>query len=175
MHDSLVIVGGGGHAKVIADAVLKRGHFKLYGFLDDNIPVGTELFESFKCLGTIGQFAEIESSHFIVALGNNELRRKLTAKIAAVKKPAIIIHPSTIIAMNARLGAGTVVLAGAIINAGVTILENVIVNSGVVVDHDSTIEENVHLSIGTLVGSNSTVKSEKTTALGEVIPPFSTI
>ncbi len=133
----LIIIGGGGHAKVIADLAIKTG-YNVVGFLDDNDRV-TEML-SLKRLGRV-EICEnyAHSAKFVIGIGNNKIRKEIFEKYKL--EYVTLIHPSAVIAKSAKLGIGAVVLAGAIINADAKIGEQSIINTGAVVEHDCVIGE----------------------------------
>lgn len=177
MRFKIVIAGAGGHARVVCDAILAKGEYELVGFIDANVEIGAIVFEDYKVIGNQTNLSGLKSfaDHFIVAIGNNSIRKQLFNELKNYLRPAIIIHPSAVIAKNVRLKDGSVCLANAVVSSNSIIGENVILNSGTVIDHDCNIGNHVHLSIGTMVGSNSTIADEITTAIGENINSFSVV
>ncbi|MCW3102249.1 MAG: protein with transferase hexapeptide repeat domain [Bacteroidetes bacterium] len=175
MNPKLVIIGAGGHAKVVCDAVESSGDYRIAGFVDANVPVGTVVTPGYKVILHQDNLDKLKSyaDYFIVAIGNNKVREELFNRLSNILKPATVIHSSAAVAGTAELKPGSVILANAVVSAFSTIGENTIVNAGVVVDHESVIGNNVHLSIGTMVGSNSTVADHTVTAIGQHINAFS--
>jgi sugar O-acyltransferase (sialic acid O-acetyltransferase NeuD family) len=171
----IVIIGAGGHGKVVCDAIIAQNMYEIIGFVDATIPVGTVIFNSYKIIAAQKDLKTLiaKADLFIVAIGNNQLRAKISAEAALNLKPAKVIHPTSVIGSDVKISSGTVVLANAVINALSNIGENTIVNSGVIVDHDCVIGNNVHLSIGTMVGSNSIIADSYTSSIGEKINSFS--
>jgi acetyltransferase EpsM len=170
------IIGAGGHARVIADALSNSSEYELAGFFDDSIAIGSPVFGDVKVLGTIADFTSKKSQldAFIIGIGDNVLRKKIVAEAIGVEWVAII-HPQSIIASNARIEQGAVILAGAVINSNSRIGKHSIINSNVVVDHDCQVGEFTHLAIGTLLGSNSQVPDSFKTQIGQVIPVFTAL
>lgn len=170
------IIGAGGHARVIADALSHSGEYQLAGFFDDSIAAGEPVFGEIKVLGTIEDVISkrVPLDFYVIGIGDNALRRKLVNEGTGISW-ATIIHPKAMIAANAVIGQGAVVLAGAVINSNSRIGRHSIINSNVVVDHDCQVGEFSHLAIGTLLGSNSIVSDSLKTQIGQVIPVFSTI
>lgn len=175
MNPKIVIIGAGGHAKVICDAILSGGKYAIAGFVDANVPVGSLVMYDYKVILAQDELPKVKShgDYFIVAIGNNQVRAGLYNELKQILKPATIIHPAAAIAKSAEIKEGAVLLANAVVNALSVIGENTIVNSGVVVDHESVIGDHVHLSIGTMVGSNSSISGFVTTAIGQNINAFS--
>ncbi len=139
MRNDLIIIGAGGHAKVIADIALKSG-YDILGFLDDG---KTGTFFGFPVLGSISDINKY-SVKTIIAIGDNGLRAKIAKQFNA--DFAVLIHPSAQIASDVTLGAGTVVMANAVINASARIGKHCIINTGVVIEHDDVIGDYVHIS-----------------------------
>lgn len=173
----LVIIGAGGHAKVIAETVSLNAHFELVGFIDDAISVGTIIYKSYSVIGDMSQIGLIsqDCDEFVMGIGNNSIRKSIDQTFSGKVNWTSIIHPNAVISETAQIGVGTIVLAGAVINAGVQVGNFCIVNSNVVVDHEATIGSYTHLAIGTLVGSNSIVLPLVKTDIGQAIPSFSTV
>jgi sugar O-acyltransferase (sialic acid O-acetyltransferase NeuD family) len=177
MGNSIVIIGAGGHGKVVCDAILAQNKFNICGFVDSSIPKDSVVINNYKVIAHPDDIASLKShvDFFVVAIGNNKIREKLFYQLKEVLKVATIIHPSAIIGSEVKIGAGTVVLANTVINTSAEIGENVIVNSMVVIDHDCKIGNHIHLSIGTMVGSSSSISNGYLSAIGENINSFSKI
>ena len=163
----LIIIGAGGHGKVIADAALKNGYTNIC-CVDDN---ATGDVMGFPIIGTT---ADVEclndgNTDFVIGIGNNAIRKTI-AEIHNVNWVSIV-HPSAQIGFDAEIGKGTVVMANAVINVCAKIGEHCIINTGAIVEHDNVIENYAHISpnvalggivrIGSLthVGIGATVKN----------------
>ena len=142
MCKNVVIIGAGGHAKVIADIVRKSGD-NLLGFLDDTKEAGTEFFDGF-ILGNTDTVAEYSDAEFIIGIGSNGIRKKISQKIGDVPFYTAI-HPTAVIGEGVTLGEGSCVMANAVINPGATVGKHVIVNTASVVEHDNVISDYVHI------------------------------
>lgn len=142
MPKNIIIIGAGGHAKVIADIVLKSGN-NLIGFLDDNKAGDTVI--GFEVLGRIDKIEEFEDkAEFVIGIGDSYIRKGIAEKYGV--KWSTLVHPSACVAIDVFLGEGTVVMANAVINACTTIRKHCIINSGVIIEHDNTIENYTHIS-----------------------------
>ena len=138
----VIIIGAGGHAKVIADIVIKRGD-NLLGFLDDFKT--DKIFGDYDVLGKIENISEFENkAKFIIAIGNNETRKQLAQKYLLDWYTAI--HPSAQIGINCEIGEGTCIMANAVINSDSKVGEHCIVNTAAVIDHENKISDFVHIS-----------------------------
>lgn len=169
MCDKIILLGSGGHAKVIADIVMKTGNI-LVGFLDDNIKSGTTIIkheqQEYKVLGKIEDAIKIYKENpnikFIIAIGNNYVREKIANEYELPY--TTLIHPRASIAIDTKIEKGTVIMANATVNTGTQIGSHCIVNTGTIVEHDNQLEDYVHISPNaTLCG---TVKVGKLTHIG---------
>ena len=148
-----VIIGGGGHARVVIDALRVSGLGEPTAVLDaaperrgksvDGVPIigGDEEFPGLHARGI---------THFVMGLGgagNNQPRRRLfETALTHGLQPLTLIHPSAIISSTATLADGAQVLARAVVNPGATVSVNVIVNTGAIVEHDCVIGAHVHIA-----------------------------
>lgn len=169
MDYNIIVLGAGGHAKVIADIIIKTKN-KVIGFLDDNIQIGTQIInyqdKEIKVIGKISDSMQLlkenENLKFIIGIGNNNIRRKLAENY---KLPYItLIHPSVNISIQTNIEAGSVIMANATINAGAKIGKQCIVNTGAVIEHDNVLEDYVHISPNVALGG--TVKVGRCTHIG---------
>ena len=155
MSKEVVIIGGGGHGKVIADIIKKSGDI-LIGFLDDDL-------SKFGCMGVIADCVKYKDKYFVIGVGSNSIRKRISETYSDLKYYTAI-HPSADIADDVTIGEGTVVMAKAVINASSKIGKHCIVNTGAVIEHDNMIGDYVHISPNaTLCG---TVKVGNRTHIG---------
>lgn len=146
MCKSIVIIGAGGHGKVVADIVRKSGDF-VRGFLDDNENL-PEFFAGIPVLGQIKDYKKYLDSEFIVAIGNSEIRKRIVGKLTEVNW-YIAIHPSAEIAdIEVTIEKGTVIMANVVVNPGSRIGKHCIINSGAILEHDNYIGDYAHISVG---------------------------
>lgn len=143
----LLIVGAGGHGKVVADAAQAAGWGEIL-FIDGRYP----------SLSKAGAWRVICNDRellahpphcdgVIVAIGNNRTRVELQRRYAEAGLPiATIVHPQAVVSPYTSIGAGTVVFARAVINIDAMIGEAVIINTGAVVEHDCRLGAGVHVS-----------------------------
>ena len=148
MNNRLVIIGAGGHGRVVADNALKNGYRNIC-FVDDYM-VG-------QCMGIpiVGKCEEIPrlddgNTEFVIGIGNNKVRKLIAEKYNV--NWITLIHPASQIGTHVSIGKGTVVMAGAVINACTTIGSHCIVNTHAVVEHDNVICDYVHISPNVALG-----------------------
>lgn len=154
-----VLVGAGGHAKVITD-ILETNNCLIKGFIDDHVK--EEQFLGYPVLGgseVIPSLIEKDPDlKFIISIGSNSIRKQMADKLTKLGVTfGNAIHPSSVISDRAKIGQGTVVMPNVVINSHVSIGEHCIINSSSVVEHDCQIQPFVHLSPGALLAGNVTV------------------
>lgn len=151
MSKKVIIFGASGHAKVIADIVIKSGD-EVVGFLDDNLDIqGNIIINGLKVLGTTNEEnvnKYIDDCYFIIGIGGNRIRKIINDKYPNIKWYTAI-HPNATIGIDVKIGEGSVIMAGAVINPGTVIGKHCIINTCSSIDHDNIIEDYVHVSPGT--------------------------
>ena len=170
----VVILGAGGHAKVIADVLLnplvKSKGFELMGFLDDNPDLLNVNVLGKPVLGKIADLEQVPHDAVVVGIGDNESRYQLFDFLLSHGEEFVsIIHPSAVIAPNVKLGVGTVVFAGVVVNSGCSIGDNVILNTGCTVDHDCIIASHSHICPGAHLGGGVLVAEGAWVGIGSAI------
>ena len=177
MNNRIIIIGAGGHAKVVYEAIVAEGKLSVVGFTDANLPVGTNVMDDVKVILSQNELSKANemTDYFVVAIGNNLIREQLFSQLNETLQAATIIHPKAYISKTATLNKGVVCLTNSIINTQAEVGENTIVNCGVVIDHETKIGNHVHLSIGSIIGSNCALADFATIKIGESIPSFSKI
>lgn len=161
----LIIIGAGGHGKVIADNALKNGYENIC-FVDDNAKGDVMGFP------IIGTRAEIEclndgNTDFIIGIGNNTVRKEIAMKYQV--NWVSIVHPSAQIAFNVEIGKGTVVMAGAVVNACASIGNHCIINTSAVVEHDNLVENYVHISPKVSLGGSVHIGANTHIGIGATV------
>ena len=137
----LVIIGAGGHGKVVADIARKQG-YEMICFLDDALLPGVE--------GRVSDFESyLDNAEFFVAIGNSLIRERITNMLQRKgAKLVTLIHPNAVVADRVKIGKGTAIMAGAVINTDAEIGDGVIINTCASVDHDCRISDYVHIAVG---------------------------
>jgi UDP-perosamine 4-acetyltransferase len=160
---SVVVIGAGGHAKVIIDMLLDNGltvvacvsHADAPRYRDIQVLVGDESLVALRAEG-------VDAA--VVAVGANALRQRLAADAVALgfSLPPVVSR-SAQISPTARIGEGAVIMPNAVVNADAAIGRLAIVNTGATVDHDCVVGEaahvapGVHFSGGVRLGTRSIV------------------
>lgn len=155
-----VILGGGGHARVLIDCLQLSGAAQIYGVLDPERERWGQTLQGVPILGgddLLVEMAERGVEYFAIGLGgsgDNRPRRRLFDLASSFGlRPVSVYHPTAIISPHAVIDAGCQLLPGSIVNAGAQLGVNVIVNSGAIVEHDCVIEAHVHIATGAKLAS----------------------
>ncbi len=133
----VIIIGAGGHGKVIADIIEKNGD-KVAGFLDDDL-------SKEGVMGPVSDCLKNPDKKFIIAIGNNKIRKRIVEEYPQIDYYTAI-HPTAVIAPDAEIGKGSAVMALSVINATAKIGNHCIINTGAVVEHDNALADYVHIS-----------------------------
>ncbi|MEH7493776.1 acetyltransferase [Neobacillus niacini] len=163
----VVVIGHGGHSKVVSDIIRATNDLYIIGYLDNNyerIQVINNLI-----FGPISAAMQLKEEHknvqFVMAIGDNRARKLVVEKLGLSTKDYLtIVHPSASISPSANIGFGTVVMPQAVINADVIVGNHCIINSGAVVEHDSLLNDFVHLCPNSTIAG--TVKMHEGSCVG---------
>ncbi len=154
----LIVIGAGGHARVLIDA-LRAARRDILGVVDPKMASGAGPF-GLKVLGgdeAIGQHqpAHVHLVNGIGGIGSTGPRDEVFRRFKARGYTfATVVHPSAVVSEFAALQEGAQVMAGCVVQCGATIGANSIVNTRASVDHDCKIGQSVHIAPGvTLSGT----------------------
>ena len=151
MRKPWVVLGGGGHAKVVIDTLL-AGQHQVVGFTSPETEV--DLILGVERVGgddALSRYAagEIVLANGLGSVGSSDRRRELFLRFSGQDYSfPPIVHPSAVVASSVSLGSGVQVLAGAVVQPGCRICENVILNTRSSLDHDCTVGAHAHVAPG---------------------------
>jgi len=154
MSRPVVVIGAGGHAAVIADALLETGAVVL-GFTDLDPDLRGAQCLGLPVLGDDGVLARYAPGDivlanglgFVAGSGRTTWRARVQQRLEAAGWSFVgVVHPRATVSRHAMLGPACQVLAGAVIQAGARIGTATIVNSAVVVEHDAVVGAWCHLA-----------------------------
>lgn len=167
---SLILIGGGGHALVVAEAAVLAG-FSLTGFLDDDddapLSRGNPACPHLDPLSELEGYAD---RGCILAIGDLKLRRTLLGKLGLANLPSVV-HPGACVSPSATIGRGVYIGPRAVVHTRAIIADHAIVNSGAVVEHECRIGENAHIAPGAAVGGRVTIGPDSLVGIGSRIIP----
>ncbi len=171
-----LVLGGGGHGKVVIDALQSSGWNHAIAVLDaDPDLLSTEIIGT-PVIGGDDVLALAQGrgySYFVLGLGGvggNGPRKTLYDKaIAAGLTPLSLRHPSAIVSAHAGIGQGTVLLAGSIVNPGAVIGDNAVINTGAVIEHDCHVGDHAQVGPRACLLGNATIGALATIGAGAVV------
>ena len=166
LNKKLIIIGCGGHSKVVSDIAVALG-FQNIIYLDKDKK--RDLFLGKKIYHKI---SENFQDYFFVAIGDNFIREQLYNDFQKKNKSAEsinLIHPSSFISSNTSIGFGNVIMPLCVINSNTKIKNGTIINSKSSVDHDNNIMSFASLAPGVITGGNVSIGERSAICIGSVI------
>jgi UDP-perosamine 4-acetyltransferase len=158
----VIIIGGGGHARVLI-STLKTLRREIIGILHPDLTMAGQLIEGIPVLGDDDKVLEyptdeIELVNGIGSVSSTEKRKSIYTSFKHNGYSfARVIHPAATIAGDVRLMEGVQIMAGAVLQTGCDIGENAIINTGAVIDHDCTIGEHAHIAPGAVLSGGVSI------------------
>jgi sugar O-acyltransferase (sialic acid O-acetyltransferase NeuD family) len=190
--NSIVLVGGGGHAKVIVSILRKLGSFSLLGYTA--LKAGGDLM-GIPFLGTDIEIPQLAVKHgnlnVVLAVGQvgpGHLRSSLWDRLHEfqISFPSIV-SPKAIVNEAVSIAEGTVLMDGVVVNSGASLGRGVIANTNSTIEHDVVLGDWVHVAPGatisggvtigdfSMIGAGATVIEGKTIGSGCLIGAGATV
>ncbi|WP_226581091.1 acetyltransferase [Halobacillus litoralis] len=173
----VVVIGNGGHSKVIQDLITSYSDLTISAILDDRFQETVEVKGIIKGpLSSISSFIDNKGCYFIIAIGDNKLRKRIEAKLRLPKDRYLsLVDKTANLSPSARIGNGTVIMAKAVVNTDTSVGDHAIINTGAIVEHDNRIESFVHVAPGVTLTGNVEVGEGSLIGAGSVIVPGITV
>ena len=172
---NIVLIGRGGHAKVIIDIVQREQQHTIVGLIDQQEPTEEEV----NGVPIIGSDSDLPSlskkysfSSGILCVYDNFVRQKIRNKVIDLLPNfgfVTAIHPNACISSFVQIGVGTVVMAGVTINSNCQIGEHCILNTNSSVDHDCMMENFSTIGPGVNLGGNVTIGALSYVGIGSAV------
>lgn len=169
MSNKLIIIGAGGHGKVVADIAIKLNKWESIMFLDDDESIKKSV--GIEVIGkTNTAFQNDGEFDFFVAIGNNNIRERIQEKLLNQRLNLVsLIHPSAVLATDVEIGTGTAVMAGVVINSSTRIGKGCIVNTCSSLDHDNVLNDYSHVSPGVTIAGHVSIGNRTWLGIGSVV------
>jgi acetyltransferase EpsM len=171
---NLIIIGGGEHARVVAEIARSRpDDWNTVGFVDirargeTSLRLGLRQFESDE-----EALANVGSCWFVLGIGQIgslplPLRRELVARYTARgARWAAVVHASAQLSPTATVNDGAVISAGAIVNCGAVIGAHCVINTGAIIEHDVRVGDFALIGPGAVVGGGAEIGEGSYLGLG---------
>lgn len=143
----IIIVGNGGHGKVIQEMVYSLTNHEIIAVLDNIFTI--EKWENEIVYGPVASIKKYLTGQVkvIIAIGNNDTRKKIVNLLNINNDQYLsIIHSSAIISPSAIIGNGTIIMPNSVINTGAKIGNHCIINTSSIVEHDNLVGDYSHVS-----------------------------
>lgn len=179
-HPRALILGAGGHGRVVLDILLQAGRYRVAAFLDNNPAIHGRRIDGIPVHGGVDDLPrvcrELRITGIIIAIGDNGTRRGLARQLDLSGIELInAVHPSAALAHNVTLGRNVVVASGVVVCAHCQIGDSVILNTGCIIDHQTMIGEGSHICPGVRIAGRVKVESGAFVGIGATIIPKVTI
>jgi sugar O-acyltransferase (sialic acid O-acetyltransferase NeuD family) len=168
----VIVIGSGGHAKVVIDILQEMKGVAIAGVTSNSIAKNS-IFCGIPVIGEDIVIKDyVNKGNYFAAMGlggyrDNYLRERVFHFIKNLGMSFInAIHPSAIISKTVKLGEGVVIFPGAVINTDVRIGNNTIIATGSTIDHETVVGDHVLVSAGVTIGAYSQIMEGVVLALG---------
>lgn len=167
---NLVIFGSGDQARVVLEALIPAKDINILGLLDDTLPKGTLRYG----YPILGKFVDVppDAHCYHIAVGDpcgKELAVVTASAVNGQARALAVIHPTAILASDAKVLPGAYVGARAIIQPGAEVRSHAILNTGAILEHDCVLGSYSHLAPGVVTGGHVVIGRLVTVGLGAVI------
>jgi UDP-3-O-[3-hydroxymyristoyl] glucosamine N-acyltransferase len=142
---NLIILGAGGHGRVVKETAEAMKVFNKIDFLDDN---------SEAAIGKLNAISELlkEYRYAFVEIRNNKQRMEWIKRVEELGHIlSVLIHPKAIVSPSTSVYPGTIVSMGVLVQTNVIIEKECIIDAGTIIDHDSFIGYGTHVDCGAIV------------------------
>ncbi len=168
----ILILGGGGHAKICIDIIKQMRSYDILGIVDRSLGKGTRILD----IPVFGGEDELEKLYIdgirlavngVGAVNNPPFRGKIFQKLKKIGFDLPnIIHPCAAVEPSAEMGEGNQIMANAVLGAAARIHDNCVLNAGAIVSHDTELHDNVHIAPGAVLAANINVGENTLIGMG---------
>ncbi len=175
MKNAIVILGAGGHAKVLIELIKLVNVYEIYGIIDPLLFKGLEI-EGIKILGGDEDLQEVLNkgiNNACIGVGSvkdTTIRKSLYEKCKSMGFDIpYLIHPTSYVSKTAKISEGCQIMAGSIIQTKTYIGNNVVVNTGAIIEHDCNIGNHVFIAPGAVISGGVKIEEGSFIGSGAVI------
>jgi sugar O-acyltransferase (sialic acid O-acetyltransferase NeuD family) len=169
---NVVVVGGSDLGRQVIDAIEARGDHAVVGVLDRALPGASDV-AGHPVVGRDDELAvsaaRVGAEGYVVAIGDNTARAAVLDAADEADPDLTLItvaHPAAVIARDASVGAGSILLAGSVVGNGCTVGSGVLLGTRSSLDHDSTMGDHASLGPGATTGGHVTIGEGSAIGLG---------
>lgn len=175
MKKKLILIGGGGHAKVVIDAV-DQSKYEIVGILEKDNCHLHEKINGIEIIGIDSQskdFLSLGIKYAFIAIGhigNSKIRNMIFSQMQDKGFEFInIVHCNAVLSDSVRMGKGNLIMAGSILNTEVYIGNNNIINTGVILEHEVVVKNGVHIAPGVVIAGRSKINDNVFIGAGSTV------
>lgn len=165
---TLLILGAGGHGRVVADAALRQGAWTGVAATDRNAAKWSGELLAGVPLRPLAALDDAPVLH--VAVGDNTARQR-ECEAAGLHRLATVVHPQASVSAHAQVAGGCLVAAQAVVAPAARLGTGVIVNHGAVVDHDCVVGDFTHVAPGATLGGGVSIGRRVLVGAGSSVLP----
>ena len=176
MAKSIYLLGGGGHGRVVLDALLSRA-VNVAGILDPELKIGDRVL-GMPVMGSDEFLDRFSASEVLLVngVGANPCvgnRKRLFEEMQARGFSFFdaVRHPSAVIGMECSLDGTSQIMAGVVLQNHVRVGANAVINTHATVDHDCVIGAHAFISPGAVLSGNALVGESAFIGAGAVVLP----
>lgn len=173
--NSIVIIGGGGHARTCIDILKQNKEYEIVGIIDPKIETGT-LISDIQVIGDNSLLQQLKDDGVIYAVNGvgsvrNPAARKQVYNLLKDMHFELpnIIHPSCYIESSASMGEGNQFMMGSMIGSDAIIENNCLINSGSIVSHDCVLHNHCHIAPGAILAGSVEVGEISLVGMGSTV------
>ena len=171
----IVIIGAGGHGKVVLDILHLANQVNPVGFIDADPALAGTMICGLPVLGAINMLPKLRGQKIkaaIVAIGDNRIRPSYAKMVQEAGLDLInAIHPAAFVSPTATLGKNVVIAAGAVVSTEAKIADSVIINTSATVDHECEIGPAAHICPGARIAGRVRIGAGAFIGTGAIIIP----
>lgn len=170
----VILLGGGGHASVVAEILLSQGR-EIIAVVSPEPIAERAVFKGIKRLTSDGDVACFSASDVKLVNGvgmmpGSVMRQKINEHfLAQGYQFDTVISPDAVVSPYAIIEQGCQVFAGAIVQTGATIGAHSIINSKALVEHDCVLGEHNHVAPGATLCGQVTTKRNVFIGAGAIV------
>jgi len=171
---ALYIIGAGGHAREVASILTQLKNVKIAGYFSDDQPTGRLADEWLGPIADITPEATKNYSKgaFIVAIGDNDIRRRVIMQIEALGLSGYsVISPDIYIDPTIKIEPFTQICRNVSLTCDLHIGKGVIINTGAIISHDAQLGDFAFIGPGATICGNVKIGEEAFIGAGATILP----
>ena len=166
----VIIVGAGGHGRVVLDILRAAGQHEVAGFVDATPALAGQKIEGLPVFGPVNVLPKLRQQKIqgaIVAIGDCRVRQKYGQVLKEQGFQLVnAIHPRASVSPSATLAENIVIASNACVCAHAKVASSIILNTSSVVDHECDIGDGVHICPGAILGGRVRIGREAWIGLG---------